>query len=368
MPFRQVEQAIEAIQRGQRDDGARLLRAALADARVTGQLRAIALLWLAETESDQRFRQACYQEALEADPSNSDIQQRLQQLMNAQRPTTLPGQPPPARPHAVPEMPVARHHLHELQRTVGIEGGPNGSATGFFVSKDGLIATTRHATRGLYEAQVWLLSGQVMSGRLVRAYPEYDLALIQIDVTLDQMLTANRADLAPGAAITAVWHNGQARHSQRRDTKHQSSPHWFPTTFTESLDAGGNPIFNQRSELVGMLTRSANRTSAYFYGLHIGLIMDCVRQYQQDQASAPATYCASCGAASRASAMGGFYCENCGAVCQQAQTKQRRPQPRLASMYGENVYGPCPACQSAAGFYKGRCLRCGHDLSQPIVS
>ncbi|NWG18157.1 MAG: hypothetical protein HXY41_16155, partial [Chloroflexi bacterium] len=52
------------------DEGARLLRIALRDTSVTGGIRAVACLWLAETVSDPQSKRAYYDEALAADPDN----------------------------------------------------------------------------------------------------------------------------------------------------------------------------------------------------------------------------------------------------------------------------------------------------------
>ena len=95
MPFRSMEQGIKAVQEGKLEEGARLLRIALRDEALSGKLRAVALTWLAETSTDPDHKTRCYKEALEADPGNTDVTQRMAYLLSSQLPpkqTPLPPQ------------------------------------------------------------------------------------------------------------------------------------------------------------------------------------------------------------------------------------------------------------------------------------
>src|SRR5690606_7757903 len=77
--------------------------------------------------------------------------------------------------------------LENVQRTVGIQGGANGNGTGFFVTREGLIATTRHIVGGEREMVVQLLDGRQLHGRVVQSFPNFDLSLIQVDVQLEHL-------------------------------------------------------------------------------------------------------------------------------------------------------------------------------------
>src|SRR5512145_1192781 len=103
MSFRYVEQGIAAIQVGNLDEGARLLRIALRDTTLTGGIRAVACLWLAETTSDPTAKRAYYDQAIAADPNNSEIRLRLERWLASQ--LSMPPLPPAANP-ATPKPPL----------------------------------------------------------------------------------------------------------------------------------------------------------------------------------------------------------------------------------------------------------------------
>lgn len=539
MAFRELQQGIDAIQRGSHEEGARLLRIGLKKTDLPPHIRAVALMWLAETQPDLDDKITTYERARQADPNNPDVvgtlarllEQRRQQRQHMQRqlddeairqntqenpsepifytppptppdpnrmgdsgryspqgdsqwlrtpenqPTEMnptdwltrpqqgmdgsqqpqppyrpspqdprsnyggnprPNEPDPAAPqgydpsvfnhpgydHQAPDYrqrnggqwqqphnapwqgdapqgnmgptaypPDPRHfdtgqlqaqtafdqqrqqhanqpqrtlHLQGLQRCVAVRGGPNGRGTGFFVSSDGLLATTRFAVGGETHLRVELGDGQAVTGTVVRSFPDYDLALLQTDVILHQLYSITPLPtIADNTPIFVVTHNGQAVMTQKRGTRHQTQPHWFPTLIDQFTEAGGNPIVDDRNLLLGMLTRNARRSTPYFYGLHISKIYDCVAQYTEEKKFhlGAAAYCYACGMMSRAPAYGGYYCENCGEVLPYAEHIRRTPQPNLVSLYRENTQLPCVNCHSPVGYYGGACLRCGYRPS-----
>jgi hypothetical protein len=564
---RNLEQGVQAIQNGKKDEGARLIRIALKDEQLPSNLRAVGLLWLAETNEDAKFKIECYRLANQADPTNTDVSNRLswwmsrqlpdqktatgstQQVGTGQMPTQNPniggtiqpaygqyqqttdpgiggginpqygqyqqgtqnpnygqqpqqqnplyptpiqtgntpapyqpqrpatgalnpnygqqnvpgtgalnpnygqqnvpgtgalnpnygqqpipgtgplnpnyGQPQPQNPYypnpiqtgntPVPFQPMQSQqrpgtgplnpnygqqnplyqtntgntsgmmpvvnpnmgdtgaygvqpaiYLQQVQRTVGILDGPNGVGTGFFVTRNGLIATTRYVVGGEQKVKVELLDKRVIEGIVVRSFPEFDLALIQVNVRLEHLLSVNPAQYLPdNAPLIAVTHTGQGLRSTKRATRHEAQAHWFPTLINHLIDAGGNPIFSGTDNLlVGMLTKNASRNSGYMYGLHISKIYQCVELYHQEagQITGNAAYCPACGVISRAPGFGGYYCENCGNTLPYALDATRYPQLHLMALYGETKHQPCPNCGSQAGFYKHECLRCGFEL------
>src|SRR5690349_4725201 len=100
MPQHTVEQGIAAIQAGNIAEGDRLLRIALGEPDMTGPMRAIACLWLAETTADHQAKRTYYDAALDADPGNAQVRQRVE----AWKATQLmpPPPPPPATNPAAP--------------------------------------------------------------------------------------------------------------------------------------------------------------------------------------------------------------------------------------------------------------------------
>lgn len=375
--LRNMQQGIEAIQQGNPGEGARMLRIALQDATLVGSTRATAYIWLAETDMNPAFKVQCYNEALAADPGNIHARQRLDfVLANSLPPAVSTGtipitQPAPqpgiAQPVASTPIPAAEpvpRQTAMFYRTVGIVDGPNGPGTGFFITQDGMIATTRLVVSGMENVIITLEPGRQIVGKVVRSYPEYDLAFIQVELNLMQILPFSTiATLPDNMEITAVANNGQMLRGRCRPTKRDFKPHWFPTTIRQLADVGGNPVFDDRNYVVGMLTRNASRSSADVFGLHIGVIKRQLDDYKRElQLDPNRTYCPGCGYVSRSRNLGAFYCEMCGSVLPEARGVSRYHVAQAATLYGENLQRPCRHCNARVGFYNGRCLRCGQDM------
>lgn len=396
--LRSLEQGIKAIQQGQLEEGARLLRIALKDTNLSGTLCATAYIWLAETKTDAEEKRRCYQEALNADPGNEHAKKRLAALLESELPpmpqqTRVPLPPDPiqtvpaaqptlrAQPVSTPPDPVPPviHHTPQnsvprqtgplgqqtrLFRTVGILDGPSGPGTGFFIKVDGLIATTRLVTGGKENLTIEIEPRNHIPGRVVRSFPEFDLSLIQVDMHVTTLLPFTLITVVPeNMDLTTVAHNGKALKGRCRATKRDMKAHWFPTTFRQAPDMGGGPIFDDRNFVVGMLTRNASRVSPDLFGLHISVIRNCADLYQQEIMTDPnRTYCPSCGFLSRAAAVGAFYCETCGSILPHARAVNRFPVPAANPVYNENIYRACRHCGARVGYYNGACLRCGKPV------
>ncbi|HEX2620761.1 MAG TPA: serine protease [Phototrophicaceae bacterium] len=388
---RNMQQGIQAIQEGNAGEGARLLRIALQDSSLTGSMRATACIWLAETDPNPPFKIQCYNDALAADPGNPHAQQRLDLILSNSLPPVsnlststgtqtvvtvptsaqsfLPTQPvqsfQPAQTQPAQQQPQPQPRQTALfYRTIGIIDGPNGKGTGFFVTTDGMIATTRLVVSGMENVVISLEPGRQIVGKVVRSYPELDLAFIQIELNLTHILPfSTMSNLPDNLEITAITHDGQLIRGRCRATKRDIKPQWFPTTIRQLADAGGDPVFDDHNYVIGMLTRNASRSSTDVFGLHIGVIKTQLEAYRQEiQLDPNRAYCPACGYVSRSQNFGAFYCETCGSILPATRGVNRFPVPQAATLYGENLQRPCRHCTSRAGYYNGRCLRCGNDM------
>lgn len=357
---RNLEQGIQALQSGMRDEGGRLIRLALRDDPLPPQTRALALMWLAESADDAAFKVDCYTQAAQADSSNQDIQLRLQ-YWQAQL-ATVPASPQRSNPAAA-NQPI---QLQTVQNSVGIIDVPGGKGSGFFVTRDGLIATTRTLIGSDERVTVTLADGQALQGQVVRSYPHLDLALVQVAAVVQQLIPiASSLMIEDDSPLIAVIHPDSGIRSSKRATRHATAPYWIPTLFKDMPDSGGNPLYNEQNRLVGMLTRNALRTTPHLYALHIHEIMECVESYQQQRqqtAGQQTAYCYTCGNISAAPAYGGYYCEVCGTTLAYAAELRRVHTAAAATLYAGNAAQPCPNCGAAAGFYRNSCLRCGYSL------
>ncbi|MCL4252946.1 MAG: trypsin-like peptidase domain-containing protein [Anaerolineae bacterium] len=390
MSVENIYKGIEAIQQGNISEGSRFLRIALRDDTIRGQMRATALLWLAETTDNHQSKLNYYQEALTADPNNMDVQVRLDRLMAVNlpptpplnippqpeampiRPTYAPITPPPqpepepiptpiTPPSFTPTPPKPATRANALYRTVGIRGVRNGRGTGFFINKEGVIVTSRYVVSGEQSVRVQLDDNQELDAQVIRAYPEYDIVFLETGLTIQHLLQpVNTAHLPENSALVAHSHYGKSVTGKRRATKNELKPFWIPTTIEKLPDAGGLPIFNDANMLVGMLTKNTSRTTAYCFGIHIHHIFLLWERTQSELNTPNTVYCGRCGNRSNAPMLkGGFYCETCGSVLPYAEDQRRYPTPDMAWRYGENNTEACEYCQSRVGFYKDACLRCG---------
>jgi hypothetical protein len=326
-------------------------------------VRAVALSWLAETQTDLESKIDYYQQATQADPANQDIAARLSRYLADQLPThdaysprpddslddtrlsrsqqpTQPMQPdasnwsqntqqPPQSPQqgwpspdATYNTPAPNHiprqpaqagwssvddtspqpiTLQQAPTTLGIYDGPNGHGTGILVTRDGLIATTRYVVGGTTQLTVDLQDGRQIPGNVVRSFPKFDIALLKAPLQVGTLLhVAQTQNVPENASIVAVAHPGDGLRGSRRVTRHRTESHWFPTTINYLLDAGGNPVFTLNDRLLtGLLTRNLSRSSGYFYALHISQVYQCVQQYLQEK---------------QQSVVQTIYCTSCGSL------------------------------------------------------
>jgi len=400
MPSQNVEQGIAAIQAGNVEEGARLLKIVVNEPDVTGTMRAIACLWLAETTADPQAKRTYYTQALDADPGNAQVRQRYDAWMATQlmpppppappqstpippgatpppqptvlpgagtlfQPQTLPGQNnliAPAQPNAyTPAVPVVQPPSTSANyRIAAVIGGPNGPGTAFFVAREGLLATTRYVVGGLGQLMIQLETGRQLPGYVIRAFPEVDLAFIYIEqATTDLIPVTPLPGVPDDVPLTVVSASGQTARGKQRKTKRALGPQWFPTDITALPDAGGCPVLDDRHYLVGMITRNTTSTSSYVFGLHINVIRQYVETFRHETLAGNRIYCPHCGSYSQAAAAGGYYCEVCGGLTSQAEQVVRFRQPTTDRFYQEYSNFTCMYCGATVGAHNGACLRCG---------
>ncbi len=360
MSHRTLEMGIAAVQRGSTAEGARLIRIAIKNGELSPQMRAIAYLWLAETQSDPQQKRASYGEALAADPASAEARARLASLLTAELPSApITPTVKATQTQQLAVVPPQQGSVNIADHVAHIIGGPNGPGTAFFVAPEGILATTRHVVGGLTQVTVELHVGRQVTGTVVRAYSELDLTLIYVDHAPGGLLPITPLPRVPDETpLTIVTYTGEILKSTERPTNRVMAAYWIPTSATRLLDAGGSPMFDERNYLVGMMTRNTSRTSAHLFGLHISIIRRMVDTYLREARAESRAYCPSCGNNSRAVGAGYFYCEVCGSVSPQAQALPRYPIPQAEAFY-ESGRIRCAVCGSLAGIYNNACLRCG---------
>lgn len=366
MSLNEIQQGIAAMQAGDLQRGDALLRQGLQDPNLTPDVRAVALMWLAETSPNPQFKIQCYQAALDAAPTDENLRQRLKALIAAaQTPSPPPMTPPPPSqgmsplaPHheagydkpdlkPPPNLPESRGnqptdpidprtdvpHIWEF----GVRGEPNGTGSGFMVVRNGLIATARFVVGSAANVVLVTRDGRELDGQVVRSYPQYDLAFIRVRLSVPFLRDITPTNnVKPGTVLVADDYTERRVRAECRHTRQDVPEGWFPTTFTDDLPRTftGAPIINEQNDLVGMLTRNATRSAGQLYGLHISLIRRKIEAYHAEMEEDPnRMYCGTCGSLSKAGTEGFFYCETCGAVLPYARRIRRTPHPKAYIYY-----------------------------------
>ena len=358
---RDLRQAIELMQDGQRAPAVDLLNRLVECAELDGKGRAAAYVWLAESRDDGAFKIRCLERALEQDPDNQQIRQGLNQLMAA-RPQ--PGQ--------LPAMGAERNRaeLDAAPPVVGIVGGLNGLASGVVVDDGGLIATTSYAVGSVERATVTLDVRRHLEGKVVRRFPVHDLALIQAPLRSARAATAAPASMiAENSPFLALGYGGARLRGALAQLNSRRARHWLRTTIppAQMPDAGGNPIYDENGQLLGLLTRNVDGAGNAL-AIKMSQILALTSQWQRDRRLMPdARYCVACGALTRARLFGGLHCETCGAA-NDHDIDYPRQADKLAALYGEDEGPPCPHCGARVGAYEGCCLRCGKSIARGAVA
>jgi len=84
---------------------------------------------------------------------------------------------------------------------------PSGSGSGFFWGDEGHIVTNAHVIQRAVRADVQMADGRFLPARLVGTAPQYDLAVLQVELdgsTAESVAMGNSADLKVGQSVLAI--------------------------------------------------------------------------------------------------------------------------------------------------------------------
>ena len=84
---------------------------------------------------------------------------------------------------------------------------PSGSGSGFFWGNEGHIVTNAHVIQRAVRADIHMADGRVLPARLVGAAPQYDLAVLQVDLNgtaAEPLENGNSGDLRVGQSVLAI--------------------------------------------------------------------------------------------------------------------------------------------------------------------
>jgi serine protease Do len=162
--------------------------------------------------------------------------------------------------------------------------------SGFIISQDGYILTNAHVVADTDEVTVRLTTKQEYKAKVIGADSRTDIALIKIDATgLPVVNIGDPSKLQVGewvAAIGAPFGFENSVTSGIVSAKGRSLPeeNYVPFIQTDvALNPGssGGPLFNMRSEVVGINSQIYSQTGGYMglsFAIPIDIAMDVVKQ------------------------------------------------------------------------------------------
>ena len=355
----ELRRAIQLMQDGGVEEAATRLQRLVAAPSLDAKGRAAAYVWLAEAADKREEKRRCLERALEYDPDNRQIKQGLNSLL--------------AQPASLPQMRRSGASVLRLDGTLQraqILGGRNGSASGVFLSQDGLLATTSYALGGAETARLRLDGEGEITAAVARRFPLYDLAFIQAPVELERLpAVVPRSMIMPNMAFVAHCAAGARLRGVLTLAPGNLPQHWLGASIppAQISDAGGAPLLDERGQLLGILTRNIGADGGAL-ALAAWQALALAGQFQRDRQLMPgAGYCRNCGGLARALAFGGLSCEVCGARIGSGQTREAQAE-QLAQLYGDQAAAPCQHCGARVPSYGGRCLRCGQSAARRKAS
>ena len=187
-------------------------------------------------------------------------------------------------------------------------GSDQGVGTGFVISPDGVIVTNAHVVENAESVQVQLPSGRQVSGRVVGAAPDFDLAVVKINaknlptVTLgdsdglevgDQVVAIGNALGLEGApTVTSGIVSGLNRvlvePGNSADPNGVDIPNTIQTDAAINPGNSGGPLVDANGNVVGINTAIANPSESNNVGFAIAItpakrIIEALRKGEQPQ-------------------------------------------------------------------------------------
>lgn len=139
------------------------------------------------------------------------------------------------------------------------EDGSTFTGTGFVLTPDGLIATSRHVTADATYANVTFSNGAVSGeAQTLAQAANVDLALLKIDAqNLPTVTVASSAEVRPGQEITVIGNPRRLQNtvssgliSQVR--KKANGTIWHQISAPISPSSSGSPVFNQDGKVISV--------------------------------------------------------------------------------------------------------------------
>jgi serine protease Do len=250
--------------------------------------------------------------------------------------------------------------FEKVKETVVGVAHDEGSGTGFFLDKSGLIVTNRHVVGLKSESIISLYGNKEVPGRVVRAFRHVDLAFVKVDESPSKW--AALADSSPVSVGQYVYAIGYPRGLPNTLTeglvsavgRYINGRHFIQTDAAINPGNSGGPLFNEHGEVVGVNTMGMADAEGLNFAVPAGIVRDCLSKVITE-GSCDKHYCSICGSSSSAAK----YCDVCGA---QLVTETGRSHTEGKKEHKEPP-SECPVCKKKVETQGLRyCSHCGTTL------
>ena len=252
---------------------------------------------------------------------------------------------------------------------------PDSSGSGVLFGSGDIIATNKHVIENQKKVVIGTKRQQHTLGKVLRSYPDIDLAFVQIELSKATEATTrqirqkkkSRVHSKPirvGEHVFAIGH-----------------PLGLEYTFTQGIvsavrrlideqeylqiDASINPgnsgggLFNKYGELIGINTMGYANTQGLNFAIPTGIVQQKYDEMLTELRSGALNYCAVCGFTSKDSK----YCENCGSLLDSEQSIDELD--AIISACNNNSSKEilrCNSCGTEACDTDKYCTSCGSEI------
>lgn len=192
-----------------------------------------------------------------------------------------------------------------------------GMGSGFYVKTNGLIVTNRHVVGYERDVTVQTTDGKQLIGRVLRSYPEIDLAFIRVQGSSHfippfcppGMVRVGQSVLVIGNPLGLA--NTLTRGIISAINREIMGNIYLQTDAAINPGNSGGPLFNDLGEIIGVATMGIGSNQGLNFAVPIEFVRTRMEQFILEESRVQfgqGIYCNICGYFS----IGGAHCPNCG--------------------------------------------------------
>jgi S1-C subfamily serine protease len=249
-------------------------------------------------------------------------------------------------------------------KVVSILAPNSGEGAGFFVAPDGILATNKHVVGSATEVTVRLADTREIQGKVLRAYPDVDLAFVKVDVHMKELpLVASDGSIKVGQSVVAI---GNPRGLHNTVTKGIISSlgrmvmgkQMVQTDAAINPGNSGGPLVDLNGHVIGITTLKVGDGERLGFALPSSVVRTRLDETLKELvAGGTQSYCPHCGKTGRWVK----YCQNCGASAPLKVSHPERAEAAGTASVAQG--GQCKACKTSNATGTKYCSKCGTRLN-----